>query len=166
MPSTKAFQRVTTLVLQVKLPTASATTSNPYPTVGGGVMKDWLGYGCGGGRQKPGPCSGKRPVGCSGGHVEGTPVVGDPPPRHYECLTTLRTLYHNKDWATFNNLDYDWIKRQVYLWTVGTWGRWITRCGGTRKRRRRTIWIIVMLQEVVSYVVKQYLKLDKLHILR
>jgi hypothetical protein len=35
------------------------------------------------------------------------------------------------------------------------WGRWITRCGGTRKRLW-TVRSVPLLQEVVSYTVKKY----------
>jgi hypothetical protein len=39
------------------------------------------------------------------------------------------------------------------------WGRWIARCGGTRKRRWwwRTIWSVPLLREVVRYTINQYL---------
>jgi enoyl reductase-like protein len=39
---------------------------------------------------------------------------------------------------------------------VDVWGQWITRCGGTRKRRRCTIQSVPLLQEVIRYAVKQY----------
>jgi hypothetical protein len=35
------------------------------------------------------------------------------------------------------------------------WGRWIARCGGTRKRLQ-TVRSVPLLQEVVSYTVKKY----------
>jgi hypothetical protein len=38
------------------------------------------------------------------------------------------------------------------------WGRWIARCGETRKRRwkRHTVQNVPLLQEVVRYAIKQY----------
>jgi hypothetical protein len=49
---------------------------------------------------------------------------------------------------------------------VDVWGRWIARCGGTRKRwwRWRTVQSVPLLQEVIRYAVKQYYyKIEKLH---
>jgi hypothetical protein len=50
-----------------------------------------------------------------------------------------------------------WIKNSslIYLWAVDVWGRWIGRCGGTRKRRR-SVWSVPLLQEVVRYAIEQY----------
>jgi hypothetical protein len=46
----------------------------------------------------------------------------------------------------------------MYMRAVDVWGRWITRCGGTRKRWRWRCIIrsVPLLQEVVRYTVKQY----------
>jgi hypothetical protein len=50
------------------------------------------------------------------------------------------------------------------LQAVDAGGRWIVQCGGTRKRRRWTVQSVPLLQEVVSYIVKQYyLKIGKMH---
>jgi hypothetical protein len=45
----------------------------------------------------------------------------------------------------------------MYPQAIDVWGRWIARCGGTRKWWwRRTIWSVLLLQEVIRYAVKQY----------
>jgi hypothetical protein len=50
------------------------------------------------------------------------------------------------------------------LQAVDAWGRWIAQCGGMRKWRRWTVWSVPLVQEVVSYIVKQYyLKIGKMH---
>jgi hypothetical protein len=47
------------------------------------------------------------------------------------------------------------------------WGRWIAQCGGTRKQLRWTIQSVPLLQEVVSYAVKQYcLKVEEIGYLK
>jgi hypothetical protein len=48
------------------------------------------------------------------------------------------------------------------------WGRWIARCGETRKRRwkRHIVQNVPLLQEVVRYAIKQYFyKIGKKYIL-
>jgi hypothetical protein len=51
----------------------------------------------------------------------------------------------------------------MYLCAIDVWGRWIARCGTTRKRQRWcTIRSVPLLQEVVRYAVKQYFyKIEK-----
>jgi hypothetical protein len=54
-----------------------------------------------------------------------------------------------------------WIQNSSFidLWTIDVWGQCIARCDGTRKRRwlRRTVRSVPLLQEVIKYLVKQYL---------
>jgi hypothetical protein len=48
--------------------------------------------------------------------------------------------------------------------TLDVRGRLITQCGRMRKRWWWTVQSAALLQEVISYIVKQYcLKLEKLH---
>jgi hypothetical protein len=43
----------------------------------------------------------------------------------------------------------------IYMQLVDVWGRWITRCGGMRKRQR-TVRSVPLLQEVIKYAFEQY----------
>jgi hypothetical protein len=93
-----------------------------------------------------------------GGHVGWAPATRGPP-HDIEGACLLWEPYNTKKIESCIIIEIlTWIQNTslIYLCVVDVWGRWIAWCSGTRKQWWRTIQSVPLVQEVISYVVKQY----------
>jgi hypothetical protein len=154
---------------------ASMADSNPaLPRgCGGGVLEDWPGRGE---RQKLAPFGGHYPTGGGGGHVKGCPATGDPP-HNIICAWLLSEPCIRKDWLMLNNLNSDFEKKDKFTYELSKAYRMENLHMGLidhpvrwdeemMEAYRMENSHIARIMLIVSYVVKQYLKLDKLQMLR
>jgi hypothetical protein len=78
-------------------------------------------------------------------------------PSYYENPVTQKKSSH----ACLIIEILSWIQNSSFidLRAIDVWGRRIARCGEIRKQRRWrcTVWSVPLLQEVIKYVIKQYL---------